>query len=785
MSMRIKSLLSRSLDKQPLMAEDDGDQDDVQIRSRKENGGSVKSAPGRHSYAALPSDLNEKEKEDDLNYVSLLVKIRLKEGHNLAIRDASGSSDPYVKFRYKDRIVYKSSTKFKNLNPIWDEEFQMLADDMTSPIYVEVFDYDRFCTDDFMGSSTIDISQVKWFQQLELVVKLADDASPDEELGTVSFTISVVPLTNDEKDEFEQRSVRGVLSEVVRKREKCKYFPFVQNWVAVVNVVLVEGRNLNLNYNSTIPPDVYCKFKLGCEKYKSKILTRCSDPKWIEQFDLHIYELGSETLEVMCQDKRTNTSIGRIAVDLHQFPRDQTIEKWYSLDESTSALLLLITVSGSQSKDSVVELTDADQDQQRNPALERYSLLHTFDDIKDVGELTVKVFRAEGLLAKDIGGKSDPFAVLELVNARLQTHTEYRTLNPQWNALFTFCVKDIHTCLEVTVYDEDPNNKFEFLGKVVIPLMSIRNGERRWYGLKNKKLNTPVRGEIMLELNVTWNPVRAALRTFQPRERKFLELDKKFKASLFRSTVMELKEFGMAIVDCKNYVGSCLDWDSTPRSVTALVIFVLSVYYAELYHAPLLLLVLFARCFVYKTVTEELCPRLDASRDDDDGEEEKTSSTATTPTAPPVAKQKEKESSSSLRDTLSSVQETLAVVQNTLVFICALLQRIRNTFNFTQPWLSWLAVSVLTVATILLYYVPLRWIIMVWGINKFTKKLRNPHYIDNNELLDYLSRIPCDKDLSEWREVKLSTAASNGKEKDKKMKKESRISTDQPQQPSA
>ncbi|VDL83891.1 unnamed protein product [Nippostrongylus brasiliensis] len=505
MSMRIKSLLSRSLDKQPLMAEDDGDQDDVQIRSRKENGGSVKSAPGRHSYAALPSDLNEKEKEDDLNYVSLLVKIRLKEGHNLAIRDASGSSDPYVKFRYKDRIVYKSSTKFKNLNPIWDEEFQMLADDMTSPIYVEVFDYDRFCTDDFMGSSTIDISQVKWFQQLELVVKLADDASPDEELGTVSFTISVVPLTNDEKDEFEQRSVRGVLSEVVRKREKCKYFPFVQNWVAVVNVVLVEGRNLNLNYNSTIPPDVYCKFKLGCEKYKSKV-----------------------------------------KIDLHQFPRDQTIEKWYSLDESTSALLLLITVSGSQSKDSVVELTDADQDQQRNPALERYNLLHTFDDIKDVGELTVKVFRAEGLLAKDIGGKSDPFAVLELVNARLQTHTEYRTLNPQWNALFTFCVKDIHTCLEVTVYDEDPNNKFEFLGKV------IRNGERRWYGLKNKKLNTPVRGEIMLELNVTWNPVgilifhpftnflipymitlevRAALRTFQPRERKFLELDKKFKVS--------------------------------------------------------------------------------------------------------------------------------------------------------------------------------------------------------------------------------------------------------------
>ncbi|KAK6012376.1 hypothetical protein OSTOST_22478, partial [Ostertagia ostertagi] len=79
--------------------------------------------------------------------------------------------------------------------------------------------------------------------------------------------------------------------------------------------------------------------------------------------------------------------------------------------------------------------------------------------------------------------------------------------------------------------------------------------------------------------------------------------------------------------------------------------------------------------------------------------------------------------------------------------MCLFFRRYVNSFNFTQPWLSWLAVGVLTVATILLYFVPLRWIIMVWGINKFTKKLRNPNFIDNNEVLDYLSRVPCDKDL--------------------------------------
>lgn len=33
---------------------------------------------------------------------------------------------------------------------------------------------------------------------------------------------------------------------------------------------------------------------------------------------------------------------------------------------------------------------------------------------------------------------------------------------------------------------------------------------------------------------------------------------------------------------------------------------------------------------------------------------------------------------------------------------------------------------------------------MLAGVNKFTKKLRDPYMIDNNELLDFLSRVPSD-----------------------------------------
>lgn len=130
-----------------------------------------------------------------------------------------------------------------------------------------------------------------------------------------------------------------------------------------------------------------------------------------------------------------------------------------------------------------------------------------------------------------------------------------------------------------------------------------------------------------------------------------------------------------------------------------------------------------------------------------------------------------------------------------------------STFNWSVPFLSALALLLFTVAALLLYFVPLRYIILTWGesprkrcarleaasvgpaaspprpsvcvetrtppgdaaanhtllrllvlgINKFTKKLRNPYSINNNEVLDFLSRVPSDVQ-------KVSPAGSAGQE---------------------
>ena len=110
-----------------------------------------------------------------------------------------------------------------------------------------------------------------------------------------------------------------------------------------------------------------------------------------------------------------------------------------------------------------------------------------------------------------------------------------------------FCsdVKDIHDVLEITVFDEDKDHKYEFLGKVVIPLLRIKNSEKRWYMLKDKKLRGPAKGEqpqILLEMFFVYNKIRASIRTFNPKQLKYEDRsDIKFKHSVFMKNVNRVK----------------------------------------------------------------------------------------------------------------------------------------------------------------------------------------------------------------------------------------------------
>ncbi|KAK8739908.1 hypothetical protein OTU49_003261, partial [Cherax quadricarinatus] len=388
-------------------------------------------------------------------------------------------------------------------------------------------------------------------------------------------------------------------------------------------------------------------------------------------------------------------------------------------------------------------------------------LSRTLHNLKDIGHLRVKIFKAQGLAAADIGGKSDPFCVLELINARLQTQTEYKTLSPTWNKIFSFNVKDIHSILEVTVYDEDRDHKVEFLGKVAIPLLKIKNGEKKWYALKDKKLRARAKGnnpEILLECSVEWNPIRAAIRTFTPKEEKYMQMEQKFKRQVFITNVNRLKACIMDVYEMGMFVKSCFEWEYPVRSTIAFIVFMVGTYCFEPYMIPIILLILYLRNYIILSIVGTMMHREednDYSADEDEADDD----------------DKDKEEKKTLKERLQVIQEVTATVQNAIGFIASICESCKNTFNFSVPFLSWLLILVLLVGIVILYYIPIRYLVMLWGVNKFSRKLIRPHSVINNEILDFLSRVPDDEILRDCRELRPVPQSHDEKRREHRKKK--------------
>ncbi|XP_054042255.1 multiple C2 and transmembrane domain-containing protein 1 isoform X6 [Rissa tridactyla] len=457
------------------------------------------------------------------------LDVTLRRGQNLAARDRGGTSDPYVKFKLGGKEVFRSKTIHKNLNPVWEEKACILIDNPREPLYIKVFDYDFGLQDDFIGSAFLDLTSLELNRQTDVTLSLKDSHYPDHDLGSILLSVLLTPR-EEQREVFQTQSLR--LSDLHRKS---------QLWRGIVSITLIEGRELKaMDANGLSDP--YVKFRLGHQKYKSKIMPKTLNPQWREQFDFHLYEERGGIIDITVWDKdagKRDDFIGRCQVDLSNLSKEHTHKLEMPLEEGEGCLVLLVTLTASAAVTiSDLSLNSLEDQKEREEILKRYSLMAMFHNMKDVGFLQVKVIRAEALMAADVTGKSDPFCVVELNNDRLLTHTVYKNLNPEWNKVFTFNIKDIHSVLEVTVYDEDRDRSADFLGKVAIPLLSVK----------------------------------ASIRTLMPKEQKYIEEENRLSKQLLVRNFIRTKRCIMVLINAAYYISSCFDWDSPPRSLAAFLV---------------------------------------------------------------------------------------------------------------------------------------------------------------------------------------------------------------------
>jgi len=278
-----------------------------------------------------------------------------------------------------------------------------------------------------------------------------------------------------------------------------------------------------------------------------------------------------------------------------------------------------------------------------------------------------------------------------------------------------------------------------------MPLMRIKNGEKKWIKLKDKTLRKKAKGDdpqILVEMNLSWNPIRASLRTFNPKQLKYEDKsDTKFKFSTFNKNVNRVKaatahmDPEVAVRELK----SILSWENKAKSAGAFIGYLLGVWFFEPWMITFGLLFPFIGNMVILTVTGGWNKDLEDEEEEVEEESKDVKS--------------EEGEKKSLKEKMEAMQEIALMIQGHLGFLAHVLESVENVFNFSVPFLSWLAFVVVFIVTIVLYFVPLRVLLILWGTNKFLKKLIKPWAVNNNELADFISRVPDNEELKNFKEI--------------------------------
>ncbi|KAJ6241700.1 camp-binding protein [Anaeramoeba flamelloides] len=92
----------------------------------------------------------------------LNVEIKIVKATGLPAMDKSGTSDPFCSFAFANQKK-KTKTIKKTLDPEWNETFKfnrVTQYHLNTPLKIEIYDWDRFSSNDFIGLVPVNLSQI-------------------------------------------------------------------------------------------------------------------------------------------------------------------------------------------------------------------------------------------------------------------------------------------------------------------------------------------------------------------------------------------------------------------------------------------------------------------------------------------------------------------------------------------------------------------------------------------------------------------------------------------------
>ncbi|RZB79336.1 Synaptotagmin-1 isoform B [Glycine soja] len=210
-------------------------------------------------------------------HVKVLQAIKLKK------KDLLGASDPYVKLKLtEDKLPSKKTTvKHKNLNPEWNEEFNMVVKDPDSQVLeINVYDWEQVGKHDKMGMNVIPLKEVSPEETKRFSLDLLKNMDPNDVQNEKSRGQIVVELTYKP---FKEEDLGKGFEETQTVPKAPEGTPAGGGLLVVI---VHEAQDVEGKYHTN--PHVRLIFR-GEEK-KTKRIKKNRDPRWEDEFQFMVEE---------------------------------------------------------------------------------------------------------------------------------------------------------------------------------------------------------------------------------------------------------------------------------------------------------------------------------------------------------------------------------------------------------------------------------------------------------------------------------------------------------------